>query len=222
MPSVGFTRDEAILTLDVLYHPEDVPLKDKRNAVADLCAILHDLPIIAIPERPELFRTESGVYNQLQYFSRYARTGIKNKHLGEVFVQVDAEFANRHDELHQIAQAIRRNLSLIRELTFGDPAEAGGFAEGALLGHLHRVIEARDGARITPGERCDICQLAPAAVYPGCPGLLQAHLTVPPTALDGKKRYGEQLFVCVCPTCHAALHRRRPWLTKENRGELLR
>lgn len=29
-------------------------------------------------------------------------------------------------------------------------------------------------------------------------------------------------FITVCPTCHAALHRIRPWKSKHNCGEILR
>ena len=138
-----------------------------------------------------------------------------------MFYIVDVEFENRHNELHEIAKAIRRNVPYYAT-TYGDSLESDDFPEGVLLGHLHRMLEARDSAHLTPGQRCEICQLDTAEIYPGCPSLMRLHLTVPVTALDGKKRYGATDFITVCPNCHAALHRRRPWLTKENCGDLLR
>ena len=145
----------------------------------------------------------------------------KRFHVGEMFTIVDQEFAERRDELHQIAQSIRRNLQCF-DVPFGYRAENNSFPEGVLLGHLHRVIEIRDSAKLKPTSRCDICQIDTSDIYPGCPSLMAMHLTVPITALDGKKRYDASEFITVCPNCHAALHRHRPWLTKENCGELLR
>ena len=221
MANASFTRDEVILALDVLYCSGENRLNASSQEIVDLCALLHKLPIIPAVNRPPMFRTENGVSSQLMLFRRSYKTGIKEPNLGITFLQVAHEFENRRDELHQIAVAICRNLTSY-DSTFGSPSERDGFPEGALLGHLHRVVETRDGAKLTPGKRCEICQIDTADIYPGCPSLMSMHLTVPVTALDGKKRYGASEFIAVCPNCHAALHRRRPWLTKENCGELLR
>lgn len=91
-----------------------------------------------------------------------------------------------------------------------------------MLGHLHRIIETRDSAVLTPEKRCDICQIDTTDIYPGCPNLMRMHLTVSVTELDAARRYRAADFIAVCPNCHAALHQRRPWLTKERCGELLR
>ena len=221
MANASFTRDEVILALDVLYFAGNERLSKDSNRIIDLCALLQSLPIVPDAVRPPLFRTENGVSNQLMFFRRSMETGIKNSHLGEIFLQVAAEYENRHDELHQIAEAIRRNVPYYTT-TFGDQTENDAFPEGALLNHLHRIIEARDSNKLTPGKRCEICQIDTVDIYPSCPSLMTMHLMVPITALDGKKRYSASEFITVCPNCHTALHRRRPWLTKENCGDLLR
>ena len=192
MANASFTRDEVILALDVLYFAGNERLSKDSNRIIDLCALLQSLPIVPDAVRPPLFRTENGVSNQLMFF-----------------------------ELHQIAEAIRRNVPYYTT-TFGDQTENDAFPEGALLNHLHRIIEARDSNKLTPGKRCEICQIDTVDIYPSCPSLMTMHLMVPITALDGKKRYSASEFITVCPNCHTALHRRRPWLTKENCGDLLR
>lgn len=90
------------------------------------------------------------------------------------------------------------------------------------MGHLHRLIEKRDGLRVKLSDHCDICNLKPELYYQSCGNLLQAHLTESPVELDGNKKYGEDMFITVCPTCHAVLHRIRPWRKKYNCGEILR
>lgn len=217
MANASFTRDEVILALDVLYRNGGITPKPESEDIQKLADLLQKLPIHPMETRKKDFRTPTGVQAQInRYQHRYPNM------VGALFYEIDAEFETRRGELHAIANAIRRNVISFNETIFGDPFEDDGFPEGALLGHLHRVVETRDGAKLTPGKRCEICQIDTADIYPGCPSLMSMHLTVPVTALDGKKRYGASEFIAVCPNCHAALHRRRPWLTKENCGELLR
>lgn len=216
MANASFTRDEIILALDVLYSNGGTAPQPESAEIQQLSRLLHRLLIHPVATRKKDFRTPSGVQAQIsRYQHRYANM------VGYMFYEIDAEFENRHDELHAIARAIRRNVAVFEKWEFGDPLEEDGFPEGALLGHLHRIIEARDGAKFIAGERCEICQIDTTEIYPGCSNLMSAHLTVPVTELDGEKRYGADEFITVCPNCHAALHRRRPWLTKENCGALL-
>ena len=217
MANASFTRDEVILALDVLYGNGGIAPQAESPEILRLSELLHQLPIHPVSTRKKDFRTPTGVQAQInRYQHRYANM------VGNMFYEVDAEFENRHEELHAIAEAIQRNVSAFEETIFGDPLEGDSFPEGMLLGHLHRVVEKRDSAKQTPKKCCDICQIDTADIYPGCPSLMEMHLTIPITELDGKRRYKESDFITVCPNCHAALHRRRPWLTKENCGELLR
>ena len=220
MANASFTRDEVILTLDVLYFSGEQHFSSRSPAIQELSTMLRLLPIYPIENKPENFRNPTGISDQINRFRNIEKWG-KRFHVGEMFTIVDQEFAERRDELHQIAQSIRRNLQCF-DVPFGYRAENNSFPEGVLLGHLHRVIEIRDSAKLKPTSRCDICQIDTSDIYPGCPSLMAMHLTVPITALDGKKRYDASEFITVCPNCHAALHRHRPWLTKENCGELLR
>lgn len=217
MANASFTRDEVILALDVLYSNNGITPKPESMEIQKLSELLQQLPIHPVETRKKDFRTPTGVQAQInRYQHRYANM------VGSMFYEIDAEFEGRHDELHAIASAIRGNVVSFNETIFGDPLENEGFPEGFLLGHLHSVVEACDSVKFSPGIRCEVCQIKTDDIYPGCPSLMRLHLTIPVTALNGKKRYGAADFITVCPNCHAALHRRRPWLTKENCGELLR
>lgn len=221
MANASFTRDEIILALDALYFSGERHLNAQTDAMQDLSALLNRLPIHSLLNRDEHFRNPTGVTHQVIAFQASKKLGKCDPHVGKLFYEIDAEFEDRRCDLHSIALAIRRNEWLYENVRFGSAVEATGFPEGALLGHLHRIIEARDGAKFIMGGRCEICQIDTAEIYPGCSNLMSAHLTVPVTELDGEKRYGANEFITVCPNCHAALHRRRPWLTKENCGALL-
>ncbi len=216
MANASFTRDEVILALDVLYSNGGSTPNPESNEIQELSSLLHLLPIHPFETRKQDFRTPTGVQAQIfRYQHRYSNM------VGSMFYEVDAEFEGRHEELHDIANAIRRNADTFKGTVFGDPLENSGFPEGMLLDHLHRIVETRDSAKLMLEQRCEICQIDTADIYPCCPNIMAMHLTVPVTKLDGKKRYGAAYFITVCPNCHAALHRRRPWLTKENCGELL-
>lgn len=221
MASTGFTRDEVILALDVLYSSEKQRVSADSEAMIDLSALLNRLPIHPPENRRAYFRNATGVTRQIVLYRTSCNTGKRNPNVGYVFFDVAFEFEGRFDELHSIADAIRKNEPYF-SAEFGSRTEDSGFPEGILLGHLHRLIEIRDGAKAPIGDHCEICSLKPELYYQPCGELLQQHLLVSPIEMDGKKRYAANCFITVCPNCHAALHRLRPWHTKDNCGDILR
>lgn len=222
MANAPFTRDEVILALDVLYSAGEDNLSPRSELIAGLSELLNLLPIYPKEKRPDNFRNCVGVSHQIERFKEGYSIERKKWNVGTIFFEVDAEYTGRHNELHSIAQSIRRNLSYFNQFPFGGVLEQDGFPEGALLSHLHRLIELRDGQKISLEERCAVCQLEPEIIYKSCGSLLQNHLMIPPAELDGGKKYSAGQFMTLCPNCHAALHRFRPWLQKENCEELLR
>ena len=221
MSSSAFTRDEVILALDVLYSSEMQRVSADSEEIADLSALLNRLPIHPIENRRVDFRTGTGITAQLNRFRRSLCSGINKDNVGPLFFKVNFEFENRIEELHKIAKAIRRNEPYY-SVRFGSRSEDIGFPEGVLLGHLHRTIEVQAAARLCFADHCEICSLKPEICYLPCEGLLQPHLIVPPVELNGKTKYSPQSFITVCPTCHAALHRIRPWRTGEDCRTILR
>lgn len=221
MASIRFTRDEVILALDVFYFSGEAQLNDQSKAIQELSELLNVLPIHPVAERGEIFRNPKGVAGQIAKYRRFLEGGRRDRHVGTLFFEIGNEFAQRHDELHAIAEAIRRNALECSEMSFGSENEGNCFPEGALLGHLHRVIEARDAKATGLENRCAICKIETVAIYRDGLNLLEQHLIVPVVELDAKARYGERDFITVCPNCHAALHRYRPWISRENCENLL-
>ena len=217
----SFTRDEAILALDTMYFSCNGKATANSEAMIELSGLLNRLPIHPADRRQDNFRTSSGIAQQLNLFKSNCATGVRNIHVGAIFFEIAFEFEDHMDRLHEIAEAIRKNEQGF-SLSPGSPLENMGFPEGSLLGHLHRAIEIRDGAKLQIGEKCSICNAIPQMYYKDCGELLQKHLIIPPTQLDYRIKYGAQFFIPVCPNCHEALHRYRPWLTKDNCGEILR
>ena len=220
MASASFTRDEVILALDVLYFSENGRVTADSDEIKELSLLLNRLPIHPLENRRADFRNPHGVAVQLSKFRSNCNTGKKDPHLGSVFFDVAFEYEDRIDELHSIAKSIRKNKEVFVSL-FGSPLEDNGFPEGILLGHLHNIIEQRDGAKLELNDHCEICNSRPALCYRNVGPLLQNHLAVAPTLMDYSKKYRANSFLTVCPTCHAALHRYRPWLIKENCGDVL-
>ena len=221
MKKTSFTRDEVILALDVLYSSTDDHLSEKSNSIIDLCNLLQRLPIHSTKNRRAIFRNESGVIKQLYLFKNSWRRGEKHVNVGEMFYTVAMEFENDHEQLHEIADAIRDNEDYYGE-EFGASLENISFQEGALLEHLHRTIEARDRKKVSLEKRCFICQITPEILYQPCGYLLENHLIVNPVNTIGSKNYNDNDYITVCPNCHAALHKFRPWLGKDNCERLLR
>lgn len=221
MKSASFTRDEVILALDVLYSSEKGKVTADSDEIKELSMLLNRLPIHPIENRRADFRSPTGITAQLMRFHLSWLSGEKRKNVGTLFFNVAFEYEDRINELHSIANAIRKNEKVFLSL-FGAPLEDDGFPEGILLGHLHRIIEQRDGARLTIKDHCEVCNNRPVLCYRNTGPLLQNHLIIAPTLMDYSKKYGANCFLTVCPTCHAALHRYRPWLTKENCEDVLR
>lgn len=217
----SFTRDEVILALDVLFSSKKEGISSESLEMHELSVLLNRLPFYPSTNRRADFRNETGITNQLKRMQSNIRTGKRDPNVGSMFFDVAFEFENRHEELHEIAIAIRRNEAYYFS-EYGSLGEDIGFPEGILLGHLHHTIEKKASLKITPADCCEICNIRPDLYYQSCGSLLELHLTVPPVELDGGEKYGAEQFITVCPNCHAALHRIRPWHTKDNKGNILR
>lgn len=220
MTSNAFTRDEVILALDVLYSKGNERVKSDSSEMIELSALLNRLPIHPIQNRRYDFRTPSGIATQLLRFQKSIVTGVKHKNVGPLFYTINSEFYKQLEELHSIATAIRKNEPYFDSL-FGEDEEDEGFPEGILLGHLHKKIEHRDGIRVKLADHCEICDIKPEYVYRSNVAILQPHLLVPPTSMNGGENYSSNQFITVCPNCHSALHRMRPWVSRGRCGEIL-
>lgn len=220
--NVSFTRDEAILALDTLLFSGEKHLNANSAAIKELSNLLNSLPIIPQAMRGEIFRNCSGVSDQINNFRLSSAKGIKDRHCGVIFYSVAEDYCGNEEEIHRIANAIKRNLDYFNGTVFGAEEESYGFPEGALLSHLHRMIEVRDSKKLKAADVCDVCHLNLSQVYkPVIGGFMQFHLMVPITELDRRKKYKPYEFITVCPNCHAVLHKYRPWITRDTLGNIL-
>lgn len=219
MASASFTRDEVILALDVMYFSKSKSLTANAPEIKELSYLLNQLPIHPELNDREGFRSPLGIAQQLRIFRLSMKNGEKSPQIGKPFFEVFFDFENDMTALHKIAQSIRRN-----QVFFSGPLgsiEEESFPEGALLGRLHLNMERKASLNTELSGECEVCHFKPELQYKACGNLLQRHLIVPMEELDGTKKYNDENFLTVCPTCHAALHRYRPWLTKENCGDVL-
>lgn len=221
MANESFTRDEIILALDVLYSSPSETFNAESFEVEELSALLNRLPIHTKENRRNNFRNPTGITRQIKLMQSNMRTGKRDPNVGQLFFEIAFEFCNRRAELHQIATSIRKNMPYYTE-EFGSNIEDVGFAEGNLLGHLHRKIEKRDGSRFILGDHCEICKLKPALYYQSHDSILEPHMLVSPIEMDGATHYRTDSFITVCPNCHTALHHIRPWLSKDNCQDILK
>jgi 5-methylcytosine-specific restriction protein A len=209
-----WTRDEVILGLDVLFSNTPAALTIESKTIVNLSETLNRLPIIPLDQREDYFRNPAGVRRQLLTFHWSQQKEIKASHVGAIFYEVFSEFKDNLEELHRIAQAIRRCVDSHNFEQYGDSVESEGFLEGAILSHLHRNIEERytDKCEDTLLE-CEACRMHPKGIYAQMSGnsILSKHLLIAPADFDPIAKLTPSDFITVCPNCHRALHIIRPW-----------
>lgn len=222
MGNASFTRDEVILALDILYAGDRNSFSPTSKNVIELSDLLKRLPVHPLEKKKRItFRSPTGISRQVNLFVRCCKLGEKHPNVGKMFFEVAFDYEDDHQAIHNIAAAIRRNEKAYTTL-FGNVAENIGFPEGVLLGHLHRIIETKANAAYPKDTACGICGLRPSIQYSGEFNLLELHLMIPPEELDSDEKYDVTQYITVCPTCHSALHRYRPWRSKENCEDILR
>ena len=219
MVSIPFTRDEAILLLDTVYFSGEKHFSPHSEAVEDLSKLLNSLPIHPLHHRPENFRNCSGLSGQINGFLRSRKIGVKNPHVGQILFDVAFEYENRHHELHEISEAIKRNIPYYSNFFSGNSIK---FPEGVLLGYLHKWIESCNGKRENPSAQCEICGIDLHEIYSSSVIYTERHLLISPVCLNGNSSYSPRDFINVCPNCHASLHQYRPWRTRDNCDKILK
>lgn len=144
------------------------------------------------------------------------------------------EYAHDPARLSATAAAIRSVLASVPAATGGPPAPAlpnaidiGGYEalEGAVLTRMHRfrernralVKKAKDAAFKAHGKIvCAGCGIDPVTRYgPLGAKLVEAHHTRPLRAVGDGARTKIADLALLCPTCHRAIHARRPWLSMD-------
>jgi 5-methylcytosine-specific restriction protein A len=143
------------------------------------------------------------------------------------------EFAERPEELHRVADAIRNGYTAPEAAASsanGDEEEE--FPEGRVLYRLQKarernrklVQQAKQKAKEKHGRlECVVCDFDFAAVY-GKLGedFIECHHTTPLSGPESKRATRLSEVALVCSNCHRMLHRKRPWLGIDELTSLLR
>ena len=221
---VSWTRDEIILGLDVLFSQNCQQIYKSNPALIELSELLNRLPIIPQGDRYKAFRNPVGVSSMLRNFYSGLNKPKQKFMVGNMFFTVYNEYKDNLDELHRIAEAIRRCETASLSIQFGETSEAYGFPEGSILSHIHRIIERKytDKCRDTLTE-CEVCGLQPTGIYVGISkgSILSKHFLVPPSELNPEAKQNAADFITVCPNCHQALHIIRPWRGRKDCESIL-
>lgn len=108
-----------------------------------------------------------------------------------------------------------------------EPVDASMFMEGAVRVSVVRKRERNPRNRLLclriHGGRCIICGLDPAECYGDAGGIIEVHHLQPLSLEDGSRAYNPETdLVPLCPSCHRAIHTRRPvpWSPDELKGML--
>jgi 5-methylcytosine-specific restriction enzyme A len=234
----AWQRDELILALDLYFRHQPLSINGKHYEVKKLSDILNCLPIHNIRPDEQRFRNPNGVYmklcNFLRYDPSYKGVGLKrgNKLEGEIW----NEFSHDLKYLNQIALSIingLRNNSLPTESREHDTCSDGedSFPEGKVLYRQHRLRE-RNRKLIAQVKRdalskgklsCSVCEFDFFKTYGELgQGYIQCHHTIPLASYTLITDTKAKDLALVCANCHCMLHRRRPWLTKEQLSCLIR
>lgn len=107
-----------------------------------------------------------------------------------------------------------------------------GFPEGRKKYTQHRARErnpqiAKKAKALrlskTGDLRCDSCEFSFGRVYgPRGKGFIEAHHTIPISKLRNNSKTYLKDIALVCSNCHRMLHRRRPWLSMKELGNILK
>lgn len=223
--AIPLSMDETLLCLDLLFQHGRSCLSEDSSIMIEFSALLNQLPIIPQTRRREGFRSPGGLRGRINTFDaciKLKEYAVGKYNAGDAFYQAYRRYKDRPEELHAVAEAIKRNLPYYALLSFGAEAEQSAFPEGALLGHLHRHIEQRDRPHGDVAVQCAVCHIDPNELYQGLSLPLEPHLLEPITKLDPNRRYTAHQYIWVCPNCHAALHQLRPWRSKVDCESILR
>ena len=224
MKSPRWHRDEILLALD-LYRTLRLEEMSKKNAkVIALSNLLNEMPIHESKDENEKFRNPTGVELKLANFKAidpdFEGKGLSSysKKDREVFF----EFMGKDEELHSIANQIKRAVSSkdlahkLRQITDEEDNDYSA-KEGKVVYKIHKLRE-RDSKINTKKKAqylekhgkldCEVCQFDFYKIYGDLgKGFIEAHHRVPLSEIDGEKITTLEDLALVCSNCHRMLHK---------------
>lgn len=216
-------RDELILALDLYVREGPNPGID---AATELSETLRAIPVEPHLAAEPSFRSPQSVKYKLQNFVA-VDPGMPTagfSHGGQGDALVWSEFADDPAHLHQVAQAIRVNLTALTPLEVEESeASVTEAEEGAVLTGVHRKRERSAKLRkakkasvleATGRLACEACDTDFGERYgPHAAGFIECHHIRPVHTLKPGQKTQLADLALLCSNCHRVLHLRAPWLT---------
>lgn len=227
-----WTRDETILALDLYFTCEGKIPSSADNRVRELSSLLQSLPYYSTKQRNERFRNPDGVAFKLQNLHQVA-TGRGLGNVSNTDRMVWVELGDRPHEVNQLAELIRRSVSVGPDDAALDNDDEEEFFEGRLITRLHKTKE-RDrnirrrllALRRKSGSLvCDMCGYRANSDNDKFEdAAFEAHHLLPMSmALERKTQLKDMALLCA--NCHRLLHRaialNKRWLTISEARKLI-
>ncbi len=214
--------DEVILLVDTYFQLESINTPSlRREIIKDLSDTMRTLPFF--PELKEIstFRSESGMTMCLAGLrtmdskkeSSFGHGSILQKKILEYYYE-------KREILHYVANAIRN----IADLNFPLIATYKDNIMGQLLLSYHvnaemnskTVMNAKKAVLSQGKTSCSVCGCNLEEIYFGREkDLIEPHITLPVSKINGHESIALSDIVFVCPTCHKMAHM-APELMEEN------
>jgi len=228
-------RDELILALDCYFRNNPIHISNKHEEVIKLSKILNSLPIHEDRPNAAKFSNPHGVYMKMCNFLRFD-PGYKGKGLergSKLEEVVWNEFHNDKNKLHNIAQSIISGVKFEKEevsisISIDEEEE---FPEGRVLYRIHKqrernnnVVKKKKQIALDANKlKCEICEFDFYKIYGDLgKGFIECHHIIPISNYKENAKTKLNDLVLVCSNCHRMLHRKRPWLGKEELKELIK
>ncbi|WP_368298549.1 HNH endonuclease [Cytobacillus firmus] len=227
-------RDELILALDLYFRHNPNTMNRNHKEVIKLSNIIRSLPIHDNSVKQENFRNPNGVYrkltNFLQYDDSYKGSGSVNGSKSDK--EIWYEFLEDRERLHKTAQSIINGVTYEEDIV-SEPInvdEEEEFPEGRILFRVHKYRERNNTAVKRKKQHaiendqlfCEICKFDFKERYGKIgEGYIECHHTIPISEYKKEDKTNPKDLILVCSNCHRMLHRRRPWLTKEQLTDLI-
>lgn len=230
----SWTRDELILALDKYFYINSVGNINKHQEAVNLSKILNSLPIHDDRGSAGNFRNPDGVHMKWGNFQRfdpnYSGAGLKQgSKLDEIIWN---EF---HKDRKRLAKLAANIISGVKDIPnhvniVVNQDEEAEFPEGKVLYRLHKYRE-RNSSEVKKKKsialknnklHCEICEFDFQKTYGELgEGYIECHHTLPISEYQEGTKTKPSDLILVCSNCHRMLHRKRPWLSKNQLAELL-
>ncbi|WP_109001522.1 HNH endonuclease [Streptomyces rishiriensis] len=229
-----WARDEIIMACHLVMANGWKGLNASDRRVIELSGLLQLMPIHAETDRNEKFRNPNGVARKtFDIATRHPDYPGKPTNGGALDAEVLHEFLARPAEMAEVAQLVRHGITAgdLQTLPLDDDENLDYSApEGRLLMSRHKRRERNKDLRkkkiaavLKQGGAlaCEACGFDFEEVYGDRgSGYIECHHVVPlHEAGEGRTKLSD--LALICANCHRMIHRRAPWPTPKELGNLI-